>query len=277
MACSALISDTVVSTRFSDERFSETPFNSPNGVVATYEAVAACMGLDYDPVNDWFWQTSENNGLTVTVDPSDGSFTPRFYLFNVPGLEGLFGNGLYYDWENTLLYIADYLGDGGTTYFDAIYCLDVSDPYNPSLVDSWDLNIEEGILGITYRAPYFYCTFYSGSLKVLSLSPGGAFTIVDECGVYGLGGIDFDPEGNVFYTHSALSDNVRVLSGSNPETEIDSFDAGTTLGSGMALSPSGYLWGSYFDTEENYVLENTFTDLSRNSWAAIKVLYMDND
>lgn len=70
--------------------------------------------------------------------------------------------------------MTDSNGDILATYGDAIYCIDVSDPQSPGLVDVWDLGSLDGILDITARGSSFYRVFgYGDELRKLSLNPEG--------------------------------------------------------------------------------------------------------
>ncbi|MFO7950954.1 MAG: hypothetical protein R6U36_11415 [Candidatus Fermentibacteraceae bacterium] len=248
------------------------------GVVNTYPAVSSCMSLDYDPVNGWIWQASSanNNGEIVTVDPEDGSFTHSFYVPDVVGTAGLEGNGVHYDEDDQYLYLTDSYGDSLATYGDAIYCFDVSDPQNPGLVDVWDLGSLDGILGITVRGSSFYCVFgYGDDLRKLSLSPGGGWTVEHTYVVPGnpLGGIYYNEDHDLFYSHDAEGSTIRVLDGANPLNEVGSFSPGCSFGVGIAMVEDFYIWGSSYGSNENYVIEDEHLSFEGTTWGAVKAAY----
>ena len=261
------------SANFSDEASLHHRVVFTDGIVNSYAAVASCMGLDWNPNLGLIWQTSENNGETVTVDPSDGSYTSRFQIANITELSGLYGNGVHYDADDNYLYIADYNGDGGVTYSDAIYCLDVDDPDSPIVVDTWDFGTSSGILGVTYRDPYFYCSFYGGNLQAYTLDPGGTFTLEDTYSISGTGGIYYCEATDVFYTHAGIGTTVYVLDGADPNTQLNSFNPGMTLGDGMTMVDGFYLWTADFNTVMNYEFEDEYEALSTATWGSIKSLY----
>ncbi len=261
----------------SDEVSEASAVFGVDGVVHTYPTITSPMGLDYDVNNDWLWQTSENSGQTITVDPSTGVYTSRFYITSLPGLSTSGGNGVYYDPATDYLYIADFNGDGGIQWNDAIYCLDVSTPGSPTVVDTWDLGSLNGILGVTYKSPYFYCTYHNGSMKYFTLNPGGTYVDEGTFSQSAKGDIWYDAVWNVFYTHTSLGFTVYVLDGDDPNTTLDTYNPGCNLDDGICPDP-GYpalMWTSSFQTTSNYVFDQEYLPpaLERSTWGDIKTLF----
>ena len=245
------------------------------GVVATYPAINRCTGLDYDPAHGWIWQTSSdlNNGQTVTVDPEDGSYTHRFYVPDVVGTPGLEGTGVHYDGDDQYLYVTDSYGDSLATYGDAVYCFDVSDPQNPTLVDVWDLGCLNGILGITERGSSFYCVFGLGTeLRKLSLNPGGGWTVEHTYSIPGNqpAGIYYNQANDLFYTHDGEGSTIRILDGANPLNEVGSFNPGCSIGVGITMVEGFYIWASSYSPNENYVIEDEYLSFEGTTWGSIK-------
>ncbi len=247
-----------------------------DGVVVSYPSMPSPMGLDYDPANGWLWQATEDGGWVYTVDPSNGTYTQRFNISTIFMGADLNTNGAYLDDAENDLYLSDYNGDVGVTFYDVVYCLDVDDPDSPILIDTWDFGGSDGILGITYKAPYFYCTFYgAGVLRSYTLNPGGTFTLESTwSGSYG--GIWYDAAWNVFYTHDALGTTVRVLDGDDPSILLDSFTPGCALSCAMsdAADPE-YLWTSEFSGTTNNKIDDEYipVPLVRSTWGSIKTVF----
>jgi len=247
-----------------------------DGVVVSYPSMTSPMGLDYDPANAWLWQATEDGGWVYTLDPTTGSYTQRFNIPTYFGGADLNSNGAYLDDAENNLYLSDYNGDGGATISDAIYCFDVDTPDSPILLNYWDLGTLDGLLGITYKAPYFYCTFYgAGQLRSYTLGSGGAFTLENSwSGSYG--GIWYDAAWNVFYTHDALGTTVRVLDGDDPSDLLDSFVPGCALSCAMsdAADPE-YLWTSEFSGQTNNKIDDEYVPvpLVRSTWGSIKTVF----
>ncbi len=253
-----------------------TDINGADGVVNTYVAMASPMGLEYDSVNGWLWQASEDAGNVYTVDPSDGTYTQRFNISTIFYGADLNSNGIYLDEGENVLYLADYNGDTGVTFNDVVYAFDVDDPDSPILIDTWNFGANDGILGIAYKNPYFYCTFYgAGEIRAYTLTAGGAFTQENMwSGSYG--GIWYHETWNVFYTHDALGATVRILDGDDLGIVIDSFSPGCTLTDGMTNDPDpSYLWTSDFNGPSNIQFDNEYTPsaLEQSTWGSIKTTF----
>ncbi|MCD4700482.1 MAG: hypothetical protein K8S24_01355 [Candidatus Aegiribacteria sp.] len=266
-----------VSADFSDEiTVHHEDISGSDGVVNTYSSMVSPMGLDYDSVNGWLWQASENGGLVYTVNPSDGTYYQRFDINAYFGSYDLKSNGVYLDEVENNLYLTDYNGDVGVTFYDAVYCFDVNVPDSPILVDTWDFGSTDGILGITYKAPYFYCSFYgAGQLRAYTLNPGGTYTLENVWTAY-YGGIWYDIAWDVFYTHDALGTVVRVLDGSDPSVVLDSFTPGCTLTCAMSDDPDpSLLWTSDFYTDTNIRFDDEYipVPLVRSTWGSIKTVF----
>ena len=247
------------------------------GVVATYPAVPSCMGLDYDPANGWIWQASgdSNNGEIVTVDPEDGSYTHRFYVPDVVGTPGVEGTGVHYDGDDQYLYVTDRFGDSLATYGDAIYCIDVSNPGSPSLVDVWDFGSLDGILGITRRGSHFYCTFvnYGYDIRKLTLHPGGSYTVENTWNVSWdyPGCLDYKESDDTFYIASAEGWDIYVTDGSDPGTVLGDFAPGCLVYSGIAMVENYWIWLSLSaPPSENKVVEDEYLSFEGTTWGSIK-------
>lgn len=263
-----------VTADFSDEIAGPTAgILETDGIVNTYPAMTSPMGLDYDSVNGMLWQASENGGWVYTVDPSNGTYTQRFNVSTIFFGADLNTNGAYLDEVENNLYLTDYNGDVGVTFNDVVYCFDVDDPDSPILIDTWDFGTTDGILGIGYKAPYFYCSYYgAGQLRSYTLTPGGTFTLISSwSGTYG--GIWYKELWNVFYTHDALGTVVRVLDGDDPGTSLGFYSPGCTMGVGMCDDPTpSILWTSDFGAVNNYRIDDEYLPipLERSTWGSIK-------
>jgi hypothetical protein len=252
-----------------------SPQEGGKGLVATYPAVETASGMDYDEVNGWVWQTSMDMGETVTVDPAMGSYTSRFLLTDVVPSADTQARGLYYDEEEEHLYFTD-TAEGGSTTTDYIYCLDVSDPDAPFLVEAWDLGTTDNISGIAYRDPYFYCG-YGGNdvINTFTFSPGGGWVLHDTYSVAPEsmdGGMFYHEADDVFYISDCLSTDIFVVEGANPANTLGCFSAGAELFSGLTLVDGFYLWGSNTYTDENYVFENDYLAFEASTWGSIKAV-----
>lgn len=259
LADSARVSDISTVSRF---------VNITKDVVNTYDAPNAnAMGLDYDSTNGWLWHVTENDiGSVYTIDPSNGSATHRFDISTVVGCSSLHGNGVYLNEVSNLLYVADHNGNLDE-YDDVVYCFDVSDPDNPTLEDAWDIgdSILWGILGITYREPYFYVTSWYGPLYVFTFTIGGGHTeIATYWSTFNMGGIWYDTNEDVFYTHRFNQYTVFTFDGADPSIYLGQSDPGCRLVVGMSDDPSGlYFWTSNYHDQELYQFEITY-------WEAIE-------
>jgi len=250
-----------------------------DGIVSSYPNMPQAMGLDYDSSNNWLWQASQNGGLVYTVDAATGVYTQRFDIDVIMGVDtNLASNGCYLDEATNYLYLADYNGDGGVLYNDIIYCLDVADPDNPVLVDFWDLTTLDGLLGITYKAPYFYCNFHTATeIRAITLSPGGSSTVEDFWSGVDYGGIWYDATWNVFYTHDALGLVCHVLNGDDPSDILDSFTPGCEMDCAMSDEANpAILWTSDRDpTAFNYRIDDEYIPaaLENSTWGNLKTIF----
>ncbi len=250
-----------------------------DGIVSSYANMPQAMGLDYDAANGWLWQATQNGGLVYTVDAATGVYTERFDIDVIMGVDtNLASNGCYFDDVANYLYLADYNGDGGVMYSDIIYCLDVADPDNPVLVDFWDLATLDGLLGITYKAPYFYCNFYTvGEMRAITLSPGGTSVVEDYWSGLSYGGLWYDEAWNVFYTHDALALTVRILDGDDPSNLLDSFDPGCEMDCAMSNeSDPAILWTADRDPNPfNYRIDDEYIPeaLEHSTWGNLKTVF----
>jgi len=264
-----------LSDDFSHQYLSSTE-RGADGNVMTYPCMPSPMGLDYDTNLGLFWQATENDGWVYTVNPDDGTYTQRFNVscvFNQPNLNT---NGVYYDASNNYLYLTDYQGDAGILFNDAIYCFDVDDPDSPVLVDYWDVGTLNGIAGISYKAPYFYCTFiYGHEFRIYTLNSGGTFTLEDSWESY-YGGLCYNETWNVFYTHAALGSTAYVLDGDDPSLILDSYMPDAIMSCGMAPDPDpAYLWTSHLTPAYNSIIDNEYipAPLTRTTWGDIKRIF----
>ncbi len=198
-----------------------------DGIVASYGSMNEPMGLDFDHANDLLWQATQDGGWVYNVDPTDGTYSAMFDINLVYGTSELGSNGCHLDEADNYLYMGDFNGDAGVTYGDVIYCFDVDVPTNPTVIDTWDFGSTDGLLGITYKAPYFYCAFHTTTdLRAYTLHAGGSYTLEDTWPGLDYGGLWYDETWNVFYTHDALGTNVHILSGDDPSVILDSFTPG---------------------------------------------------
>lgn len=248
-----------------------------DGIVNSYPSPTSPMGLDYDSVNGWLWQATEDGtGGVYTVDPSDGTYTLRFNIPDYFSGADLESNGIYLDEGNNYLYLADYNGDAGVTAGDIIYCFDVDDPDSPTLVDYWDFGTTDGVLGITYKDPHFFVSFYGvGQLRQYTLSPGGTYTLENSWSA-SYGDMWYHETWNVFYTHAALGTVAYVLDGDDPSSILDSYSPGCTLACGMTQDPDpAYLWTSDFNTTMNYQIDDEYTPATfeETTWGGIKTVF----
>ncbi|MCK4806731.1 MAG: hypothetical protein KAT09_03750 [Candidatus Aegiribacteria sp.] len=249
-----------------------------DGIVESFTSMNQPMGLDYDHTNGWLWQATQDGGWVYTVDPTNGSYIARFDINLIFGTIELASNGCHLDETNNYLYLADFNGDGGTTFYDVIYCFDVDNPDNPAVIDTWDLGAADGLLGITYKAPYFYCAFYTPTeLRAYTLSPGGAFTLENTWPGLDYGGLWYDETWNVFYTHDALGTDVRILDGDDPSTVLDSFNPGCgQLTCAMTDdSNPAYLWTADRPALLNCKIDDEYTPgaLENSTWGNIKTVF----
>ena len=250
-----------------------------DGIVDSYPNMPEAMGLDYDSVNGWLWQATQNDGLVYTVDAATGVYTERFDINVIMGADSLLAsNGCYLDETNNYLYLADFNGDGGILYGDIVYCFDVSNPDSPTVVDFWDMATFDGILGITYKAPYFYCNFYLVTeMRAFTLSPGGSFSLEDLWSGLSYGGLWYDETWNVFYTHDALGLVVHVLDGDDPSNVLDSFTPGCEMDCAMSdEADPAILWTSDRDpTPFNYRINDEYIPeaLENSTWGNIKTVF----
>ncbi len=250
-----------------------------DGVVSSYPNMPQAMGLDFDSANGWLWQASQNGGYVYTVDASTGAYTERFNINDFMGTDSLMSNGCYFDEAANYLYLADFNGDGGVTCEgDLIYCFDVANPDSPVLVDYWDLLAFDGVLGIAYKAPYFYCNFHTATeMRAITLSPGGASVVEDIWTGVDYGGLWYDETWNVFYTHDALGSVVHVLDGDDPSDILDSFTPGIEMDCGMSdESDPAILWTSDRDpTAFNYRIDDEYIPeaLENSTWGNLKTVF----
>jgi len=246
-----------------------------DGVVETFPCMNEPMGLDYDHVNGFMWQATQDDGWVYTVDPITGTYTAVFDINMLFSSIELMSNGCHIDETENYLYLADYNGDLGVTFYDAIYCLDVDDPTNPVVIDTWDLGTTNGILGITYKDPNFYCCFISTEeLHCYTLSPGGVFTLVDIWTGVKYGGIWYDEIWNVFYTHEGLGTTVYVLDGDDPSVVLDSFVPGCGQLTCAMCDDSNplYLWTADRPSLLNVKFDDEYIPeaLENSTWGNIK-------
>ena len=250
-----------------------------DGIVSSYPNMPNAMGLDYDSVNGWLWQASQNGGLVYTVDAATGVYTERFDINVEFGVDtNLCSNVCYLDEATNYLYLTDYNGDLGVNFGDVIYCFDVADPDNPVVVDVWDLLDFNGILGITYKAPYFYCNFHTiEELHAYTLSPGGVYTLEDIWSGLLYGGLWYDETWNVFYTHDALGLVVHVLNGDDPSDVLDSFTPGCEMDCAMSNEADpAILWTADRDPNPfNYRIDDEYIPeaLENSTWGNIKTVF----
>ena len=245
------------------------------GVVDTYPSVDSGTGLAFAADEGWIWQTSydTNNGETVTVDPATGAFTTRFHVPDVVGVPGTEGKGLCYDEDDQYLYITDWMGDSLTTYGDAIYCLDVSNPNSPSLVDVWDFGSLNGIAGIAQRGSHFYVTYSSGfDIVKYSLHPGGSYTVENTWNVtWGYPGcIHYKESNDTFYISSIEGWDIFVTDGANPASLQGCFGPGCLIYGGITMVDDFYIWISHPASNENHVVEDENLSFESATWGGIK-------
>lgn len=249
-----------------------------DGIVASYPCMDQPMGLDYDHTNGFLWQASQNAGWVYTVNPTDGSYQERFDINSLFGSTELMSNGCYIDETENYLYLSDFNGDVGVTFYDAIYCLDVDDLYAPIVIDAWDFGTTDGIAGLSYKAPYFYCTFLLATeLRAFTLSPGGTFTLENSWSGVNYGGMWYDENWNVFYTHEAKGTIVYVLDGDDPSSVLDSFDPGC---SEMTISMTddsdpAILWTTDRPSLLNIKIDDEYIPeaLENSTWGNIKTVF----
>ncbi len=249
-----------------------------DGIVSSYANMPQAMGLDFDSANGWLWQATQNDGLVYTVDATTGAYTERFNINDLMGTDSLASNGCYFDQAANYLYLSDFNGDGGITYGDIIYCFDVANPDSPVLIDFWDLGAFDGILGITYKAPYFYCNYYNATeMRALTLSPGGSSMVEDYWSGLNYGGIWYDEAWNVFYTHDALAETVRILDGDDPANLLDSFIPGCQMDCAMSdESDPAILWTADRDPNPfNYRIDDEYIPeaLEHSTWGNLKTVF----
>ncbi len=249
-----------------------------DGIVDSFANMPQAMGLDFDPANGWLWQATQNEGLVYTVDATTGAYTERFDINVLMSATDLASNGCYFDEATNYLYLADYNGDGGAMYNDIIYCFNVADPDNPVLVDFWDLASLDGLLGITYKDPYFYCNFHTATeMRSFTLSPGGTSVVEDYWSGLDFGGIWYDETWNVFYTHDALASIVRVLDGDDPSNELDSFVPGCEMDCAMSNEADpAILWTADRDPYAfNYRIDDEYVPeaLDNSTWGNLKTVF----
>lgn len=266
-----------VTADFSDKITAhQSDISGSDGVVNTYDSTINPMGLEYDSVNGWLWQASESGGYVYAVDPYDGTYTTCFLItMFFPGMD-LNSNGVYLDEIENNLYLTDFNGDAGITFGDVIYCFDIDNPEDPILLDTWNFGTLDGILGIAYKDPYFYCNFYeTGQLRAYTLNPGGTYNLEDSwSGTYG--GIWYNATWNVFYTHDALGTVVHILDGDTPSVKLDSFSPGCTLTCGMSDDPDpSLLWTSDYYSTTNIQFDDDYIPeaLENSTWGSIKTVF----
>jgi hypothetical protein len=249
-----------------------------DGVVATYTCINEAMGLDYDHTNGVLWQASQNGGWVYNVDPTTGAFSAMFDINLIFMSSELGSNGCYIDEADNYLYLSDFNGDVGVTFNDVIYCFDVDDPYMPTVIDTWDFGTTDGLLGITYRDPYFYCAFHTTTdLRAYTLAPGGTYTLEYSWAGLDYGGLWYDETWDVFYTHDALGTTVRILDGDDPSVVLDSFTPGCsemTCAMTDDADPA-YLWTSNRPSLLNCKIDDEYVPaiLDQSTWGNIKTAF----
>lgn len=249
-----------------------------DGIVESFPCMNEPMGLDYDHTNGLMWQASQDGGWVYNVNPSTGSYEAMFDINLIFGSIDLNSNGCYIDETTNYLYLSDFNGDVGVTFNDVIYCFDVDDPNNPVVVDTWDFGTTDGITGITYKAPYFYCSFISATeLRTYTLTPGGTFTLEDSWPGVNYGGMWYDETWNVFYTHEAKGTVVYVLDGDDPSVQLDSFTPGCsqlTISMTDDSNPA-YLWTTDRPSLLNIKIDDEYVPgaLENSTWGNIKTVF----
>lgn len=242
----------------------------------------APMGIDVDRDNEWLWHTSEGtSGPVYTVDPTTGDATLRFYIEALVGSYDLKGNGLYYDSDNELLYIVDYNGNV-SDYYDSVYVFDVSDPDDASLVEAHNFGTTNGVLGITYRDPYFYIGYLS-TYQIIAYDD--SWVQQDTYSYSGGGEIYYDYVDDVFYASAVWSAMIYVLDGDGLST-LDSFSfSGASYGGGCGICPNigdysegmETLWITEFSLSDMfYQIENdywTHTGIAPASLGEMKAMF----
>lgn len=264
-----------VSPNFSADMTSLGNTTGMDGIVESFPNMNEAMGLAYDPVNDLLWQATQDGGWVYNVDPVTGAYDAMFDINLIFGSSELASNGCYYDETNNYLYLSDFNGDVGATFNDAIYCFDVDDPYFPPIVDTWDFGTTDGILGIAYKAPYWYCSFYLVSeLRSFTLNPGGTFTLENTWAGVAYGGIWYDEVWNVFYTHDGLGTSVYILDGDDPANVLDTFVPGCEMDCAMSNeSDPAILWTADRDPNAfNYRIDDEYVPVAfeQSTWGNIK-------
>lgn len=249
-----------------------------DGVIASYPCMDQPMGLDYDHTHGWLWQATQNGGWVYTIDPSNGAYMDMFDLNIIFGSSDLCSNGCYIDETDNYLYLTDYNGDLGVTFNDVVYCFNVDDPYNPVVVDTWDFGTLDGIAGLAYKAPHFYCTYLSAfEIRAFTLSPGGAFTLENTWAVVDYGGMWYDEIWNVFYTHDAKGTEVHILDGDDLSIVLDSFTPGCTeLTISMTDDPDpAILWTTDRPSLLNIQIDDEYIPaaLENSTWGNIKTVF----
>lgn len=263
-----------VSPDFSPDMTTLGDITGMDGIVEAFPCMNEPMGLDYDHVNDLLWQATQDGGWVYNVDPVTGAYSAMFDINLLFGTSELGSNGCYMDDTNNYLYLSDFNGDAGTTFGDIIYCFDVDDPYFPTIIDYWDFTTFDGLLGISYKAPYWYCSFYLVSeLRTFTLNPGGTFVLEDTWAGVAYGGIWYDDLWNVFYTHDGLGTEVHVLDGDDPSLVLDSFSPGCELTCAMCDdSDPAYLWTADRPALMNYKIDDEYVPVAfeQSTWGNIK-------